>query len=41
MEEYFQRLCPNFNNKNMCDLSDVFQHMAKTTELLGPSIYEM
>ena len=40
-EENFQRHSPNFNTENTCDLSDVFQHMAKTAELLGSSIYKI
>ena len=40
-EEYFRRHCPNFNTENIHDLSDVFQHMAETTQLLGSTIYEI
>ena len=40
-EEYFRRHCPNFNTENICDLSDVFQHIARTAELLGSAIYEI
>ena len=40
-EEYFRRHCPNFNTENTCDLSDIFQCMASTTELLGSVIYEI
>ena len=40
-EEYFKRHCPNFNTENTHNLSDVFQHMAKTAELLGSGIYEI
>ena len=40
-EEYFTRHCPNFNTENIHDLSDIFQCMAGTAELLGSAIYEM
>ena len=40
-EEYFKKHCPNFNNENSHDLSDVFQCMIKTTGLLGSAIYEI
>ena len=40
-EEYFKRHCPNFNTENIHDLSDIFWHMAGTTELLGSAIYEI
>ena len=40
-EEYFRRHCPNFNTENIHDLSDIFQCMAKTAELLGSAIYEI
>ena len=41
MEEYFRRHFPNVNTENTHDLSDVFQHMARTAELLGSTIYEV
>ena len=40
-EEYFRSHCPNFNNENSCDFTDVFQHMIETTGLLGSTIYEI
>ena len=40
-EEYFRNHCPNFNNKNTHDLTDVFQHMIETAGLLGSAIYEI
>ena len=40
-EEYFRNHCPNFNNENTCDLTDIFQHMIETTGLLGSAIYEI
>ena len=40
-EEYFRRHCPNFNTENTRDLSDIFWHIAETTELLGSAIYEI
>ena len=40
-EEYFRSHCPNFNNENPCDFTDIFQYMAKTTGLLGSTIYEI
>ena len=40
-EEYFRRHCPNFNTENTHDLSDVFQHMVKTAELLGFAIFKI
>ena len=40
-EEYFRSHCPNFNNENSCDFTDVFWHMAETVGLLGSAIYEI
>ena len=40
-EEYFKRHCQNFNTENTHDLSDIFQHMAETAELLGSGINEI
>ena len=40
-EEYFRSHCPNFNNENSCDFTDVFQHMIKTAGLLGSTIYKI
>ena len=40
-EEYFRSHCPNFNNDNSHDFTDVFQHMAETIGLLGSAIYEI
>ena len=40
-EEYFRRHCPNFNTENTCDLSDAFQCIVKTDELLGSATYEI
>ena len=40
-KEYFKRHSPNFTIDGMCDLSEVFRHMAKTAGLLGLAIYEI
>ena len=40
-EEYFRSHCPNFNNENFHDFTDIFQHMTKTAGLLGFAIYEI
>ena len=40
-KEYFKRHSPNFTMDGMCDLSEVFRHMAKSTKLLGLAIYEI
>ena len=40
-EEYFQSHCPNFNNENTCDFTDIFQCMIKTIGLLGSTIYKI
>ena len=40
-EEYFRRHCPNFNTENTRNLSDAFQHMVETAELLGSTIYKI
>ena len=40
-EEYFRSHCPNFNNKNSCDFTDIFWCMTETTHLLGSAIYEI
>ena len=37
-EEYFRKHSPNFNAKNTCDLSEVFQHMNMAADLLGSSM---
>ena len=40
-EEYFRNHCPNFNNENSSDFTDVFWHMIETASLLGSAIYEI
>ena len=40
-EEYFRNHCPNFNNENSHDLTDVFWCMTKTAGLFGSTIYEI
>ena len=40
-KEYFKRHSPNFTMEGMCDLSEVFRHMAETAKLLGSAIYEI
>ena len=40
-EEYFRNHCPNFNNENSCNFTDVFWGMTKTASLLGSAIYEI
>ena len=40
-EEYFWSHCPNFNNENTCDFTDIFWHMIETAGLLGSDIYEI
>ena len=40
-EEYFKNTLPNFTTEGMCDLSEVFRHMAKTAKLLGSAIYKI
>ena len=40
-EEYFRRHCPNFNNENSHDLTDIFCCMIKTAGLLSSAIYEI
>ena len=40
-DEYFRRHCPNLNTEDTHDLWDVFQHMARSNELLGSAIYEI
>ena len=40
-EEYFRSHCPNFNNENSHNFTDVFQCMTETTGLLGSTIYEI
>ena len=40
-EEYFWSHCPNFNNENTRDFTDVFQCMIETTDLLGSAIYKI
>ena len=40
-EEYFRSHCPNFNNENSCNFTDVFQCSAKTASLLGSTIYDI
>ena len=40
-EEYFRSHCPNFNNENSHDFTDVFWCMAETIGLLCSAIYEI
>ena len=40
-EEYIRNHCPNFNNENTSDLTDIFQCMIETAGLLGSAIYEI
>ena len=40
-EEYFRSHCPNFNNENSCNFTDIFRHMIETAGLLGSAIYEI
>ena len=40
-KEYFKRHSYNFTTEGTCDLSEVFRCMAKSTKLLGSSIYEI
>ena len=40
-EEYFRSHCPNLNNENSCDFTDVFWCMTKTADLLGTAIYKI
>ena len=40
-EEYFRNHCPNFNNENTRDLTDIFQRMTKTAGLLCSAIYKI
>ena len=40
-KEYFKRHSHNFTTEGTHDLSEVFRHMAKSTKLLGSSIYEI
>ena len=40
-EEYFQSHCPNFNNENSHDLTDIFRCMIETTGLLGSAIHKI
>ena len=40
-KEYCKRHSPNFTMEGMHDLSEVFRHMAMTTELLGLAIYKI
>ena len=40
-EEYYQENHPCFNNKNSCDMTDVFQNMAESIGLLSSEIHEI
>ena len=40
-EEYFWSHCPNFNNENSHDFTDIFWCMIETAGLLGSAIYEI
>ena len=40
-EEYLKKHYPNFTMEGTCDLSEVFRHMAKTTNLLASAIYKI
>ena len=40
-KEYFKRHSYNFTTEGTCDLGEVFRHMAKSTKLLGSSIYKI
>ena len=40
-EEYLWSYCPNFNNENSCDFTDIFRCMIETAGLLGSAIYEI
>ena len=40
-EEYFRSHCPNFNNENSCNFTDIFQCITKTACPLGSAIYKI
>ena len=40
-EEYFRSHCPNFNNENSYDFTDIFRCMMETAGLLGSVTYEI
>ena len=40
-QQYFRSHCPNFNNENSCNFTDVFKCMIKAAGLLGSAIYEI
>ena len=40
-EEFFRSHCPNFNNENSCDFTNILRCMIETTGLLGSAIYKI
>ena len=40
-KEYFKRYSYNFTAEGTCNLSEIFRWMAKSTNLLGTTIYEI
>ena len=40
-EEYFRSQCPNFNNENSHNFTDIFRCIIETAGLLGSAIYEI
>ena len=40
-EEYFWSHCPNFNNENTYDFTDIFWNMIATADVLGSTIYKI
>ena len=40
-KEYLEKHSPNFTMDGMCDLSEVFRHIAEGAKLLGTAIYEI
>ena len=40
-KEYYCKNCPHFNSENSCDLTDVFQNMIESANLLGSKIYKI